>query len=285
MRKIPVRQRGFTLVEMLTVIAIIVLLAGMLLPAVAEAQRRIHASATRAQIRALETAVNGYRAEWRDYPLSGPTNNASPDTFSASDGAAQLYKAVAKTFTVSGVNYGPYYSLSDDERSTSQNSSWTDNGTTTGNPYIVDKIPPGMPILYYRANSGRSRVGEVFAYEHCLNTNVRPPSSGYATGVTLANHYSAGQGSAWARNADASNPSPILPTGMTATGGKANFFATPSRISEASNSVWVENPRWGVMASGTDLTTTRPAKEGSFLLVSSGLDRRYGTRDDPRNSD
>lgn len=256
MRRTRTRPAGFTLVEMLTVIAIIVLLAGMLLPAVAEAQRRIHSTATRAQIRGIERSLDAYRTDWRSYPLSGSTTNLAAND----DGARRLFQAIARSFSVNGNPYGPYYSAADDERSTALRDTWTHNDSNTGQPYIVDKIPPGMPILYFRANTGRAVATEVFAFAHSQNTRVRP-------GVPLSMHNNpAGPG----------GTAPGSP--WNSTGGSANFYmfrAVPE------NTTWAEYPRWGIMTDST--ANARPHKEESFLLISPGLDRKYGTRDDVRN--
>jgi general secretion pathway protein G len=282
------RAAGFTLVEMLTVIAIIVLLAGLLLPAVAEAQRRIHSQASRAQIRNIETAVNAYYGDWKFYPASGsgiPTtfaSSGSPFTgaFTNSDGAAALYRGICANFQLPGssMTYGRYYNPNDDELSTSLNTTWGVNppnnglyypagGTPPLYPYIIDRIPPGMPILYVRTNPGRQFASEILPFEHTQLTNVRP-------GVTLAAHTAPTGGSPWSANA--ASPTPTA-TGVT--GGKSNFFFTPARAPTPDGTPWGSDfPRWSAM--GAD---NRAAMEGKFLLVSPGLDRKYGTRDDVRN--
>jgi len=257
MTRVPThRKSGFTLVEMLTVIAIIVLLAGMLLPAVAEAQRRIHSHATRGQIRAIETAVEQYRQDFRDYPMSG--NPAAPFTQmvngQAPDGAAALFRSIAQTFVIAGVSYGPYYARSDDEISASMNIAWLSAG---GTPYLVDKIPPGMPILYYRANKGRNNIEHVICWEHCENTRVRP-------GTGLNAHMTPTSG-------PPPNDAPGSPWRQ-----RVNFYMGRATMSP-DMTPWGEYPRWGCY--GPD---NRPSRE-TFMLVSPGLDRKYGTRDDVRN--
>ena len=273
-------RRGFTLVEMLTVIAIIVLLAGMLLPAVAEAQRKVYQYASRSQIRSIETAINAFKQDWREYP-----NSNNPGMFW--DGGAVLYRAIAATFSVGGgPSYGPYYARSDDELSTSINPNWFSPlavsplpGTipaATNSPYILDRIPPGMPVLYWKSFSGRPSGLNVFLWEDCALTLVRPSTQ-------LQNHTTPAVGNPPAPGSPWALPSP-------SPHGRANFYlGRVSRANEA-GTVWAEYPRWGCMGpekgDGTDFNANplaRPSREGSFMLVSPGLDRKYGTHDDVRN--
>jgi prepilin-type N-terminal cleavage/methylation domain-containing protein len=275
-------RRGFTLVEMLTVIAIIVLLAGMLLPAVAEAQRKVYQYASRSQIRSIETAVHAFKQDWKEYPNSNlPGMN--------SDGAASLYLAVCRRFGVAGSPaYGPYYARSDDELSIAINPAWVSTtamsplpgqiGTFVGAPYVLDRIPPGMPILYYRAMSGQPNGYNVFQWESNALTFIRP-------GTQLQNHSTPAIGNP---------PAPGSPWHLAAPSpnGRSNFFLGRVRrdLEGAQGTVWTEYPRWGIMGPEAGDGTTafanpnaRPSREDSFMLVSPGLDRKYGTHDDVRN--
>lgn len=73
MKAHPPRRAGFTTVELLVVIGIIVLLISILLPVVGRIQQTAKATNTAAFIAQLSTAIEAYHADFRAYP--GPLSN------------------------------------------------------------------------------------------------------------------------------------------------------------------------------------------------------------------
>jgi prepilin-type N-terminal cleavage/methylation domain-containing protein len=62
------KRGGFTLVEMLAVIGIIVLLVGILLPTIMSARRNAEKNAVRMELHTIALALDAYKADFGDYP-------------------------------------------------------------------------------------------------------------------------------------------------------------------------------------------------------------------------
>ncbi|MCZ7647651.1 MAG: type II secretion system GspH family protein [Planctomycetota bacterium] len=69
------RTRGFTLLEMLVVVAIIAILMGLLLPVLAAARRHSRKVATKSTIHNLQIGLDNYRMDWGIYPIQPGGSN------------------------------------------------------------------------------------------------------------------------------------------------------------------------------------------------------------------
>jgi prepilin-type N-terminal cleavage/methylation domain len=68
MKRKPSAIRGFTLIEILIVIAIIAILAGLLLRTAGYVQKKGAVSRAEAEMSALTVALENYKADHGDYP-------------------------------------------------------------------------------------------------------------------------------------------------------------------------------------------------------------------------
>lgn len=70
------RSRAFTLIELLVVISIIGILAGMLLPALAAAQKKVKVARAKIEVNGIAAAINQYQATYGRMPLFQAAENA-----------------------------------------------------------------------------------------------------------------------------------------------------------------------------------------------------------------
>jgi general secretion pathway protein G len=86
---------GFTLLELLVVITIIAILAGLILNTAGYMQKKAARSRAEAEIAALSAALESYKADMGDYPVG--TNGASTGTATPGTNNAFLRAALAPT--------------------------------------------------------------------------------------------------------------------------------------------------------------------------------------------
>ncbi len=89
-------RRGFTLVELLVVIVIIGILASLVVGLSGTASRKMRESRTRAELVAIETAIEAYKSKFGHYPPCNPKDPALNSLYYELTGC--LYSPARKTF-------------------------------------------------------------------------------------------------------------------------------------------------------------------------------------------
>jgi len=146
--------RGFTLVELLLVMGIIVMLVGLLFPAVNAAVTAVRTAATQSTINNLSAGLEAFKQDWGAYPPSkiGKDGWSSSMGYTTDGYSALIYYLMGSNGTgwgslampaavgpfggTASAAYGPYYKI------------------TAANPGlpepVQDAFKPGKAIFYYR---------------------------------------------------------------------------------------------------------------------------------------
>jgi type II secretory pathway pseudopilin PulG len=276
-------RAAFTIIELLTVMSIIILLIGLLVPALNMVKRFTKRVVQKNQFHTIEVAMDIYNAEWEEYPPSEPMDEV-PDPYC---GAMKLAEAMvgqdlvgfnpASKFRSDGTLNGPgtelYGPSAPADKSARRlylkpenaNAQKLDDLYPPGsvgsfekeNRVLCDAYPQithrqtgrlvGMPILYYRADTSKT--------VH----NVDNP-------IHQQNIYSYGDNFDFVKLKVPWDPQAEHPLGRTtgdAPGPKIFYEKT-----------WNSN----ITVEGN-----RPYRADSYILLSAGFDGLYGTDDDVFN--
>jgi len=291
-------KAGFTIIELLTVMSVIIILIGLLVPALNMVKRFARKVTQKNQFHAIGVGLETFNAEWDGYPPSEPRDeNGNPycgamklceamlgqDMLGFHPDAAfilpdQIYRASTNDRS-SRRNYikleqANAYRLGDIYDSTRFGSTVRDNFSPAIR-VLCDVYPNvthrttgrsiGMPILYYRADLSGTRH------------SVRIPYYGTATevnsGVSIddpANIYDYQDNDDLVRLGIPWQPGPAH---LMASGGGTTIHDPPLNHSSAQvfyNKIWNDQL----------LPNYRPYNGDTYILLSAGFDGEYGTDDD-----
>jgi type II secretory pathway pseudopilin PulG len=285
------RKTAFTIVELLTVMSIIVILIGLLVPALNQVKKYAYEVKQKAQLKSIDTAIELFNSELDGYPDSsafGPDGveyagamklceavmgqdllGYHPDSTFRSDGTDGLkllypdedaLPAPAYRANLS-IRKGPYLPL-DNANAYSLEDLYGSTAPFLPRHFVLCDVykrvthrkigkKVGMPILYYRANTANIR--------HSVDTPDDPQNIyNYRDNQSLL-----ALGMPW----DQGNP------GNAGTPGSgAHGLLNPTRFYMNTRNEKV-------------LTASRPYRSDTFILISAGWDGEYGTPDDVCNFD
>ena len=122
------RSNGFTLLELLTVIAIIAVLAGLLFPTIKNALLRAEVAKAQQAVNGLATAFKAYSTEYGKYPIVDPSANPQYEDFIVDQTLIALLSGDDVGNSVSYPSPGPYKARIDGGVTS------LDNSSIQGNP-------------------------------------------------------------------------------------------------------------------------------------------------------
>lgn len=142
------RLRGFTLVEMLVVMAILAALAGIIVPVVGAVQRRSQAKACKALIDAIAGAVEQYAGDFGDFP---PTSLA--DLGVRTNGRNEGAEALVRCLTTRDRG-GPYFDFKEEQLDNTDDDALGAGDDPTSSAYVGGDLlevtdPWGNPLIYF----------------------------------------------------------------------------------------------------------------------------------------
>jgi len=288
------RKAAFTIVELLTVMSIIVILIGLLVPALNQVKRYAYEVKQRAQFHSIDAAIELFNGEFDDYP---PSDALDPDGVPYC-GAMKLCEAMMgrdlmgfhpdSTFRASGLNglgtqlypsstsplyqnslsarKGPYLPL-DNANAYQLRDLYENLGIfDTGESFVLCDVfrrvthrqsgqRVGMPILYYKADTTKTL--------HDVDTPDNPQ-----------NIYDYRDNNELVRLGKPFDPPP--------NGSRHKLLYDPTNPAEGYR-FYMNITNDKMLATTT--AAVRPYKEDTYILISAGYDGEYGTPDDICNFD
>jgi prepilin-type N-terminal cleavage/methylation domain-containing protein len=283
-----VRSRGVTLIEILTVAAIIAILVGILIPATQMARRAALNGKQKMQFAAIETALVAFKNDYGDYPPSDASVAAGGRDFYC--GAQKLAEALVGR-DMMGFDPNSGWSMDDGayKATTGRRDLYLDPDTANAyrlgaGPGVVglfdqnrlwnlaaasfvlcDAFPQyqivytegtstryvrvGSPILYFRANRLGRTSQEIYNFEDNMQIILAKEN------IDVLNH----------------GRSRMSPWGQDAKDRVAAFYA------------FIRDPRVPVVDLINKPGEGRPYRSDSYILISAGYDSIYGTSDDVTN--
>jgi prepilin-type N-terminal cleavage/methylation domain-containing protein len=284
--------RGFTLVELLTAVAIIAILLGVLMPALSEIKKLARTTRQKAQNNSIEIGLSLYKSDKGEYPPShgyDPNNNTDPNrcdyTYS---GAQTLAEAM---FGMDLLNFHPDSVFRSDGRDAAGNIVYQATQLSTRKEAYLD-----------RTNLGVFEPGQIFntvpfqlkadGHMICDTFTVNKSIGGkqYKVGTPLlyfrANLSPINTQSIWYTVANMSwHPRNIynyFDNYGAIAAGRANGKDHKLYDAAFTGSNFYNFIRDPIIPINTSLTNScgRPQRTDSFLLISAGFDGLYGTKDD-----
>ncbi len=300
------KRKGFTLVELLTVIAIIVLLISILVPVVSRARRQAKEAAVQAQLHAIEVGLEMFHTDFGFYPSSTPEDPTGSNDPSHSTGSA---------YTIQGAHRLALALMGRDKLGCPGDASghpdsitgiyYTDDGTFSGSEYDPSDTEWGNPA-YKTPRKGPYINPERFLIiaDETLDlgtNNTNPPDDylwlicdkfnkpktpidGNYSNYSLILYYAANTRGQFLSDQDSSGQ----PDDTSSDGSQIYYWEDNYRLTNNRWKDWDGNSGYNEAdffifindSSAKIGNYYMPHNKDTYLLISPGFDGIYGTDDD-----
>ena len=297
---------GFTLLEILTVIVIIAILIGILMPALAQIKKLAKETKQKAQLGSIDVGINLYKNDFGEYPPSHGYDNSAGNSYRPADYAYCGSQTLAEAMF--GQDLLGFY-----PDSVYRADGWRKDGTSIADDLYPDPFNPvgnaaHKSNLESRKDAYLDRTNiSVFTPRRIFNKDT---SSGFLklepdryvicdvfTAVSrkikiggMEKTYKIGTPVLYFRaNPSAENPQLIphndpleLVRNIYNWSDNSHLISLGTIIDGKPHSLWTVNGErfYGFIGDRMIENLTRPVRPDSFLLISAGSDGLYGTKDD-----
>ena len=288
-------RRGFTIVELLTVMAIITLLIGLLVPSLTAVRRFAKETRQRAEFASIEAALMTFRNDYGDYPPSTDGSNIDGIDFHGYSGSQRLTEALVgwdlmgfhprSDFTYNGtrIDGEPVYDTDNPDLMGERRSRYLDmthiNAFRLGDMYLPSPSPPGVPWHWMRDTfvlcdvflatnfaTGFRAGAPILYYRANRASNILVDPTNPLEPHVTARIYNAKDND---KLIDAKDISDEAQFGQHPLGDDSETYLN---FYDYITDPRVDNP-----------SVIYPHRPDSYLLISAGSDGLYGTADDIRN--
>jgi prepilin-type N-terminal cleavage/methylation domain-containing protein len=305
--------RGFTLLEILTAMAIVAIMIGLLIPAIGMVQKTAQTVKQKSQFHAIEIALEAFNTDWGDYPPSSYTNleNINGATTTGYCGPQKLAEAIVG---MDGFGFHP-------------KSQWRSDGTADfngdGTPELIYDVVNGVGpggSLQSASDNLKARKGPYLELEkaNAVKLGSLYTNANGMYGVVAENTYVLCDMFGLVKNLSTGKKAglPVLyfkadtnKALLWPTGARNNIPTNPwdSRMDNVIYNVNDNFPFFDYMPNGYPFGSShpmfdrsqfyqrianpnftnpqRPYRAQTFILLSAGADGLYGTSDDVYNID
>ncbi|GAB1535249.1 hypothetical protein ADMFC3_08800 [Geovibrio sp. ADMFC3] len=146
MMRIEKNKKGFTLIELLVVVAIIGILAAIAIPQFSKYRTRAYNSAAQSDLRNVQTAFEGYFADYQEYPDAIAADTDGEITLNSTNGEEDnmTLSAGVGIVTAAGTNNISYAAVTKHTQGDNCYSSDSDSSTIN----VDDNVSRGDTVSY-----------------------------------------------------------------------------------------------------------------------------------------